>query len=216
VARYFVSFCRSTQEQIHGACSCSCASSTSLWYIIHVRDPSTPKRLSLTKQTSLLLLSGVSTLATLAALLSRASTLLRRLIWVLLHLLLALLLALPLELPDLLRRRVLNEITLVVDTAPLGQTIWDIHYTLAVEHVAAGLEVRLVLVGLEVNERREEQDHVAALVHDGAVAVRAAHFTGQLMLDALLGGVVPFEVVVAVSEVNVILVEDGGPLEGSS
>ena len=33
------------------------------------------------------------------------------------------------------------------------------------------------------------------------------------MLDALLGRIVPLEIVVAVQEVDVILVEDGGPLE---
>ena len=35
------------------------------------------------------------------------------------------------------------------------------------------------------------------------------------MLDGLFGWVVPFEVVVAVGEVDVFLVEDGGPLERS-
>lgn len=182
------------------------------------RGPINSQRHSLitTHGERLLLLSRIGTLTALAALLSRTSTLLRRLIRVLLHLLLTLLLALPLKLPDLLRRRVLNKITLVVDTAPLGQTIWDIHNALAVEHVTAGLEVRLIFVGLEVDERGEEQDHVAALVHDGAVAVRAAHFAGQLVLDALRGGVVPLEVVVAVGEVDVLLVEDGRPLEGCS
>lgn len=34
------------------------------------------------------------------------------------------------------------------------------------------------------------------------------------MLDGFVGWVVPFEVVVAVGEVDVFFVEDGGPLEG--
>ena len=65
-----------------------------------------------------------------------------------------------------------------------------------------------------MDQAGEEQDHVAALVHDWGVAVRATHFARQLVLDALVRRVVPFEVVVAVREVDVVLVEDGGPLEG--
>jgi hypothetical protein len=42
-----------------------------------------------------------------------------------------------------------------------------------------------------VHERREEQDHVAALVHDGRMAEGAADFAGKLVLDGLLGWVVP-------------------------
>lgn len=75
------------------------------------------------------------------------------------------------------------------------------------------LEVCLVLIGLEVDQRREQQDHVAALVHDGAVAVCAAHLAWQLVLNGLLGRIVPLQIVVAVAEVDVFLVEDGGPLE---
>jgi hypothetical protein len=200
-------------------CSCSCAFAARHYDPLstsEVVDSQTPFAHRHAYIEQLLLLRSVGTLTTLTTLLGGTSTLLRRLIRVVLHLLLALLLTLPLKLPDLLGRRVLNEIALVVDTAPLRQTIGDVHDTLAVEHVAAGLEVGFVLVGLEVDERWEEQDHVAALVHDGAVAVRAAHFAGQLVLDALLGWVVPLEVVVAIGEVDVILVEDGGPLEGSS
>lgn len=66
-----------------------------------------------------------------------------------------------------------------------------------------------------MHQTGEEQDHIAALVHDGRVAVVAAHFAGQFVLDALLRRVVPLEVVVAVHEVYIVLVEDGGPLEGS-
>ena len=47
------------------------------------------------------------------------------------------------------------------------------------------------------------------------MAEGAAHFAGKLVLDGLFGWVVPFEVVVAVGEVDVFLVEDGGPLERS-
>ena len=36
------------------------------------------------------------------------------------------------------------------------------------------------------------------------------------MRGGLFGAVIPAEVVVAVGEVDVVLVEDGGPLEGST
>lgn len=84
----------------------------------------------------------------------------------LLELLLPLLLPLPLHLPDLLGRRILDQIGAIRQAAPLGQAIGDIHDALAVEHVAAGLEEGLVFVGFEVYERGEEEDHVAAFVHD--------------------------------------------------
>jgi len=77
-------------------------------------------------------------------------------------------------------------------------------------------KVLLVLLALELDERGEEEDHVAALVHDGAVAEGAADFAGQLVLGGFRGRVVPLEVVVAVLEVDVFFVEDGGPLERSS
>jgi hypothetical protein len=48
------------------------------------------------------------------------------------------------------------------------------------------------------------------------MAERAANFAGELVLDGLLGRIVPFEIVVAVGEVDVVFVEDGSPLEGSS
>jgi hypothetical protein len=48
------------------------------------------------------------------------------------------------------------------------------------------------------------------------VAEGAAHFAGELVLDGFFGRVVPFQVVVAVGEVDVLFVEYGGPLEGCS
>jgi hypothetical protein len=48
------------------------------------------------------------------------------------------------------------------------------------------------------------------------MAEGTAHFAWQLMCDGFRGWVIPFEVVVAVGEVDVVLVEDGGPLEGCS
>lgn len=49
----------------------------------------------------------------------------------------------------------------------------------------AWLEVLLVLLTLELDQAREEQDHVAAFVHDGAVAELAANLAWKLVLDGL-------------------------------
>jgi hypothetical protein len=78
-----------------------------------------------------------------------------------------------------------------------------------------GLEVVLILLCLEVHQAGEEKNHIASLIHDRTVAVRAADFAWELVLDALVGWVVPLEIVMAVGEVDVLLVEDGCPLEGS-
>jgi hypothetical protein len=64
---------------------------------------------------------------------SRASKLL--LVLAILKALLPLLLALANILLDLLRRRVLNKIALLVEASPLGQTVGDVDAALAVEHV---------------------------------------------------------------------------------
>ena len=70
-----------------------------------------------------------------------------------------------------------------------------------------------LLVILEINQGREEQDHVPPFVHDGGAAVGAADFAGELVHARLLRGLVPAEIVVAVGKVDVVFVEDGGPLE---
>lgn len=78
------------------------------------------------------------------------------------------------------------------------------------------LELVSSLLVREVDQARENQYHVPPLVHNRAVAEVAAYFARKLVLDALVRGVVPLEVVVAVVEVDVALVEDGCPLEGCS
>jgi len=149
--------------------------------------------------------------------------------------LLPLFLTLALVLLHKLRRRVFDEIALLVQARPFGQTIRNVHNALAVEHVASvkhnvseafdntrspcssdspRLEVSLILICLQVDQAREQQDHVPALIHNRAVAVRAADLARQLVLDALVRRVIPLEIVVAVEEVDVVLVEDGGPLKG--
>lgn len=64
-----------------------------------------------------------------------------------------------------------------------------------------------------MDERGEEQDHISALVHDRRATIGAANFARELVFGGLLGAVIPAQVMVAVGEIDVILVEDGGPLE---
>ena len=78
------------------------------------------------------------------------------------------------------------------------------------------LEVCLVLIGLQVNQAWEEQNHVSSLVHDWAVAEVTANLAWKLVLNRLVSRVIPLEVVVTVREVDIVLVEDGSPLEWSS
>ena len=70
------------------------------------------------------------------------------------------------------------------------------------------------LLALKLDQARKQQNHIPALIQNGRVAEVAADFAGELVLDGFVGGVVPFEVVVALEEVDVCFVEDGGPLEG--
>jgi len=79
--------------------------------------------------------------------------------------------------------------------------------------MASWLELVHVILALELDKGREQQNHVAALVHDGRVAERAADLARKLVLDGLLRWVVPFEIVVAICEVDVGFLENGSPLE---
>ena len=79
--------------------------------------------------------------------------------------------------------------------------------------MAADLKVLPFARVLEIDQGGEEEDHVATFVHDGRAAVGAGDFAGELVHAGFFGGLVPAEVVVAVGEVNVFFVEDGGPLE---
>ena len=109
-----------------------------------------------------------------------------------------------------------NKFTLVVDFRPLRLSVWHIHHPARIEHVARRIEVLPIRLVLPINERREKQDHVSTLVHDWGPAVGAADFAGKLVNAGLFGRLVPAEVVVAVGEVDVFLVEDGAPLEGGA
>lgn len=65
-----------------------------------------------------------------------------------------------------------------------------------------------------VDKRRKQQDHVPAFIHDGRPTEGALHLARQLVDLRLLRGAVPAKIVVPVREVDVLLVEDGSPLEG--
>ena len=74
----------------------------------------------------------------------------------------------------------------------------NVHHPLVVEHMESRPELLLLFLALELDETREEEDHVAAFVQDRAVAVVAADFAGKLVLDGLVGGVVPEEECVSI------------------
>ena len=78
------------------------------------------------------------------------------------------------------------------------------------------LEVLLVRVALEVNQARKQQDHVPSLVHDRAVTELAPHLARQLVLHALRARIIPLQVMMSILEVDVVLLEDRGPLPRSS
>jgi hypothetical protein len=152
------------------------------------------------------------------------SLLLLPLLLLLPRLLLVLLLSLSLLPLHLLLHAVvilLDDLTLIADfitrkvqPCPLIQSIFDIAHPLWVEHMA-GRSERLAAFGsiYALDKGREEEDHVTALVHDGGAAEGAGDFAGQLVLDALLGRLIPAKVMNAIGEVNVRFVEDGCPLK---
>ena len=152
----------------------------------------------------------------------------------------------------MLHGRIGNQLAVIVDAAPLGQSVVDVDHAAGVEHVATarphrklancnqlgpveptlrtgnggrgkhkhpylpGTKVLFILIVLEVDQGREEEDHIAPFIHDRRAAVRAADFAGKLVDTRLLGGLVPAQVVVPVGEIYVRFVEDGTPLEGGA
>lgn len=79
--------------------------------------------------------------------------------------------------------------------------------------MASGLKLVHRRLVWEFNQRREEKNHVATLIHDRCVAEGAADFAGKLVCNRFGGRVIPFEMVVAFGEVDVGFVENRGPLK---
>lgn len=78
------------------------------------------------------------------------------------------------------------------------------------------IKILPVLGRFPIDQGWEQQDHVPALVHDRCTTVGAADFAGKFVHACFIGGLIPAEVMVAAGEVDVVFVEDGGPLEGCS
>lgn len=66
--------------------------------------------------------------------------------------LLSFIFSLSFELAHHFWRAVLHQLAALIQTAPLGQSVWNVHDALAIEHVQARLEIGLVFVRLEMNE----------------------------------------------------------------
>jgi len=81
--------------------------------------------------------------------------------------------------------------------------------------VASRFEVLLPLIP-ELDQTGEEQDHVTSLVHYRRMAVIASDLTRQTVLRRFRARVVPFKVMVSIGEVDILLVENGSPLEWRS
>ena len=74
----------------------------------------------------------------------------------------------------------------------------------------------LLRVALEFDQGRKQQDHVPPFVHDRRSTVAASDLAWQLVPRRLLATVIPDEIVVPLCEIDVLLVEDSGPLKGSA
>ena len=110
---------------------------------------------------------------------------------------------------------IIQGITLIVQSLPLHHAVvLEINHPLRVEHVACWLEC-VARLGLHYafDKRRKQEDHVATLVHDRSTAEGAGDFAGKVVRDVFGGGVVPAKVMMAVGEIDVGFVEDGGPLK---
>jgi len=109
--------------------------------------------------------------------------------------------------------RILNQIAVVVHTRPLGLPIWNIDDPLRIEHVALRSELLPVFRALELDKCREQQDHISTLIHDRRAAVCAADLARQLVHSCLVLAIIPRQIVVAMGEVDICLVEDCCPLK---
>ncbi len=80
----------------------------------------------------------------------------------------------------------LQQLAVVIDSTPLRFSVVDIQHPSGVEHVAADVEIFAVFRTFEVDEGGKQEDHVAALVHDGSAAVGAANLAREFVHAGLL------------------------------
>ena len=78
------------------------------------------------------------------------------------------------------------------------------------------LKILPIFLRLKVDQSGKQQYHVSPLVHNGCPAVRTADFAWQFVHCSLLGALIPAEVVMTMCEVNIVFMENSGPLERSS
>jgi hypothetical protein len=106
----------------------------------------------------------------------------------------------------------------LVQLSPLDLAILDIYHASSVEHVAARVKLLTVLLALlaigPLDQCGVHQNHIPSLVHEWGAAVCARNLAGQLVPGRLATRIVPDEVMVTMSEVQIRLVENGSPLEG--
>jgi len=79
--------------------------------------------------------------------------------------------------------------------------------------MALRIKPLLLLVRLELNQTREQQDHIPPLVHDWCSAVGTADFTRELVSCRLFAWVVPTQVMVPSHEINILLLKNRRPLK---
>ncbi len=99
---------------------------------------------------------------------------------------------------------VVNQVAHVIQPSPLVMSILDVAHSLCVEHVTCWLERFPSLRCVDsFDECGEEEDHVAAFVHDWCTAERTGDFAGEFVFDALFRGLVPADIIDAVGEIDI-------------
>lgn len=93
---------------------------------------------------------------------------------------------------------------------------WSAISTYEAKDDIPGLEVGLVFIVLEVDQTWKQENHVTTLIHDGRMAEATSNLAWKLVFDALATGIIPLQVMMPMREVDVLFMEDGSPLEGSS
>lgn len=75
------------------------------------------------------------------------------------------------------------------------------------------VKILFVLRIFKLDDTRKHENHIPPFIHDGRMAVRAAHLDWQLVMRALRRRVVEGEALGPVLKVQVFLVKYGSPLK---